>query len=261
MKKDYSILPIGLQLALETIIEPTWERIDPDRKVPSSPYLQKVNLFFVDVFTLAKDIIDGYEIKNDKLDAKIILEQLKKCIYELHEIPDLIGFIAFINTRPFLNLFSSFKQKQFKPGTKAHFKNKLLFKVMDIYKPLKGIRYINDIAGIPLLLYSHNNMFISKNLEVGKKIFVLESYTGLVLTRETLSKRFKPSKRYDINKIPFTYFNLLIFGDKYLFDGDTEILNILLDRFKDGKIKILTGDSKINSLIKNKKQTIRYKQT
>jgi len=204
----------GLALALETIIPPDIERIDENRIIPTSKYLDEIDEIIIDVDTIIFELATVEKIT----DINSLRKETIKTVESLETMPTLIGIVRIINSGRFTNIPDEFRYKP-KPNSKVEKQIESYMRVRltirDIYPLDTKILIMNRTK----LIYSSNNFWLSSSKRVSGSLRVLESHTGIILDEITLNKRFKKSKKYDCREIPYDRTLLLLLGDGKLLGG------------------------------------------
>ena len=212
-------IPIGLSLALETIIE-VENRVSDDREIPQYD-LANINYIVIDLFTLTRDIVNSTPF--EELTSDLILDKLKVAINYLKELPDLQGVLFFVNS--YLSIFQKKERwRKHRDGSKAKYRKDLLFQVMPTLSHIDfGVPiYMNLGLNVPvneMLIYTSHLHFILLQKQIYPDIYILESHTGKVLHNSEINKKYAKSAIYDRSKFPLSLYLLYIVGDNDYIDA------------------------------------------
>ena len=209
---SFKKLPIATALALETVAEPNKDRISDEREIPKyEKELEDIEIIVFDVFSLARDVING--LSKDSISLPLAVHNLKSAVAGINEITEFMGITQFINSYEY-----TYRYKEHhiihKENTMVGDRMDLLNRLMRNFNPsIYGIVLQKGIPYERALLFSHHAYFIASMREIGKKLRVLESHTGRVLTNETLNLKYRNVKSYDRKLLPFHKRLLLVLGD------------------------------------------------
>lgn len=205
-------IPVSLGLALETLVDPTEESVDPDRDKPDSGRLSRMEVLSFDVYSLMRDVIGSTDdLRLSMVDE--ILASFSKCCTSINNIPELMGFCEFHN---------SFSDKYFQKGrmidrdgdSKVDIKEQLLNKCM---KRASFSDYVDVKQFIGsdsrYLVYSHHVMHLAKVTRGNSTVNILESHSGKILVRHELNKKYRKNRFMDIKLLPFCTHLVKTVGD------------------------------------------------
>ena len=224
---SFEDIPTPLGLSLESIVSEVDFRLDEERQIPTSQYLQNISLVHFDVYTIVRDLIYSYT-NISRANSNMVKTELINVLNALSNIPELVGIVKFFNTYKShieMRKIKSVKRRDItfkvhRDGTMVKMKEEMIISVMSSLSVL-GYEVMDNpnIGGDSNLLYTHNAYWLSKQRRHNSNVRVLESRTGLILDQFTLNKKFRTSKKFDKLLLPFTTELLLLFGDKGNMNG------------------------------------------
>lgn len=234
--------PIGIQLALETIVEPTWKRINEDREIPNRDLLANVEYIYFDIYSIMREIVNDGGIT---FSISEIHERCDSVISTLSEIPELGGILRFVNTF----VYASKIPKQIKMPVKDTKKSKmmrLLESAITSYRIKTSI--VTNLPTRNVILFTHHTTYLATMIDIGKQLIILESHTGILLTNNLLGKKYRKTNLFDVRQLPLTLSLLKVIGDDNYVLGDKDLFKKHIKSIISWNLK--TPKSTINKTLK-----------
>lgn len=221
-------LSVGTGLALESLFEPTQERIDPDRAIPQKVDISQYDQFWVNIFTLARNLLQAIPAEYVmNVSSRPMLDSL---IMEIDVIQSLLNsysnktelklyacsYDKALNIRnPYVSPRKDNTDKQkhnrntLNEAVKLlinHFKQENIITKFDSeIQPDKRVKSLMLTSQIWDLL-SHKNFY---------SLDLIESHTGIIKNKYEFYTKYYNGK--DLEMIPFNKLFIYVFGDKDMF--------------------------------------------
>ncbi len=218
-------LSIGTGLALETIVFPTLPVYDPERAVPYFDEKDTYNCFYVNVSTLARNVLSSIPSKDTSLvTAENLLRVLKEEIDSIKSIMEESKKAVVFYSNDYTEVFKKYGNSVVvrKPTTeKQIFLNditekaiKALVKANDLPVFTGSIRQVNS-AHKGALIMTHQTWDLL-SYKAFPKLTLLESHTGKLKTRKDWYTKYFAVPNFDMSIFPLQTKLLLILGDHIL---------------------------------------------
>lgn len=255
-------LSIGTGLALESIFQPTHERYDKERKIPNKIDIKNYNILAINVMTLARNIIESVNSKEIEFEELAKLKCLEGVL--IAELNILEGLIFGEDIKIYAYLPDhEFISSKLNKGKKDTF-TKVASRGLLLYKSLSKMKFDNCSVKVHsgskffklnfknsdrILLFSSYSYDFLNNFNIS----MLESHTGLLLTKERFNKRYKKlgDKSYDM--LPYDELLLYLLGDNLTSMLCTKgesirkaIYNLAIDKKWNPRTSIITIRSEIS---------------
>ncbi len=224
-KSSFDIaVPTGL--ALESIFDPTHDRIDPEREIPAID-MRKYKRVFINVYTVLRNILDSspkeavtkswlspFDIFN--ISSGVSSDVLDIIRDEFEKISNLFAgrSIELIYYKPDYNILKR---------TSGDLNTRDIGKMVFMDRILKNGNVVGYLE-VPAIfrVMDHTLMFTHIAFDlVNKNIDVLRSTTGSLVTSKEYYKFLKRYGQNDMSCIPFSELTLIIFGDNKMYNSKT----------------------------------------
>jgi len=215
LTSSFKGIPIGLGLALETLITPTDKRIDEDREIPKYNIRQYQGIF-IDVFLITREVVNAIpkeEIK--KHTPSSIGTKVAEVIQNLDEIDELMGALTYFNS--YSGRFM--KGKIFTEETITGFKNLLIQRTMLIINRFVKTPTNPMIQASNKLVITHHTYWMAKYIERYRTLSVLQSHTGKIYSEDELWRKYPKKKSYEREGLKLVPSLVIALGDGQLIKG------------------------------------------
>ena len=221
-------LSVGTGLALESLFEPTQERIDPERIIPAKVDITQYDQFWINLFTLTRNLLQA-------IPAEYLLNVSAQAMADsvAMEIDVMQSLLSSYSNKTELKLYACTYDKALSVRSpyvsvrtdntpkQKHTRsviNEAMKKVISYYReqntitkfdseitPDKRVKSLMLTSQIWDLL-SHKNFY---------SLDLIESHTGLVKTKHEFYTKYYNGK--ELQMIPFAKIFIYVFGDKDMF--------------------------------------------
>lgn len=222
-------ISIGTGLMLESLFDPTKERYDKERVIPTRVNLNRYNGWIINVHTLIRNLLGS-------LTTKILLEDIsskdlelivKEIITELYVIKSLC-----MSTNVSDNYISVLIPNYTKLLKKLN-SNKDVSKIKYIQNNLKAIelfsKYLDKVNKVVTTIDNTidksklENVIITSHyctdLLISNNMVLLESHTGVLKQNYEMYTKYSKSSNLDYSRLPMLDIILHIVGDNTLVSG------------------------------------------
>lgn len=214
---------VGTGLALETLLKPVMEVLDPEREFEELKDLSKYDVVIFNVLTLLRNIQSS--LSKEVADKIKIERYLATLIDEINFIKDIFANYG-IEARFYYNTYKFYIDNYPDRIRKATTPNQLRTKQIEDYCIKNIERYTDNVNKFSqlvkygdvrnVLLFSHVPCdLLSHGLY--RKLELLESHTGKIKTLKDFNSKYYPIPREDMSNLPFFEYLLTQFGDKVMF--------------------------------------------
>lgn len=234
-------ISIATSLAFESIFLPRQQPYDLERSVPNKIDLSQYNSFYINIFTLYRNLSNSVKrqvfIETDHVKlAQVLLTEIE-VIQSLFFVEghDTIKPIFYHMTQKSLLNGKISKDVQIKPD-KTTFQKDFRFKFDKVIEHIKKQidvptfdSYLDPASGSKALILTHVP-FDLISYDKFSKLDLLESNTGKLKSRREWNSKFMKVGDRHTGNIPFNRKLLFVFGDKVMIrPADIKLRRILLD--------------------------------
>ena len=222
-------ISIGTGLMLESVFDPTKERYDKDRVIPTRVDLKKYNGWIINIHTLLRNLIGSFTTKVllDDISSQDLDKIVKEIVNEIYIIKSLC-----LSSNLKDNYISILIPNYTKLLTKLN-KDKDVSKIKYIQNNIKAINlFSNRLDSISKIVNTINNdidkslinnVLITSHycidLLMNNSMSLLESHTGVLKNNHEMYTKYSKSSNLDYSRLPMMDIILYIVGDNTLVNG------------------------------------------
>lgn len=260
-------LSIGTGLMLETLTEPTMPRYDPDRKIPLRIKSGDFQGYFINISTLARNIISSFSIKVNP----VYILKSKGFIKTLVDEIEIISSLCVNMKLPCVFYYHDYERilKVYNPENIIKFTQPIMLN-REIYGVIKkilflketfNIQYLFNLTGLPRNKDKKNKILLTTHIPLDlchpDEFFLLESHTGVIVTKENFYKKYNSIGSREMSSFPMCESLLYLIGDKNLSMIKSSSIRFLLhDLAIEKKWNYLTSESKVKEVIRKHKELL-----
>lgn len=215
-------LSVGTGLALETLMRPTQEVLDPGRSVPSKPDDVSYTNYLFNVSTLARNVITSVPYADlvrcstaDVVDTLLEEMDYLKTLFQMQDM----NLSFYINSYSYAK--STYPDKLRKATTQQQLHSfdlteKCVKAAASTFPTLKFSKDIHIDKSSVTLVLTHVPWDL---LSYGRfrRLDLLESHTGAIKTRKQFNTKYYKLGDKDMSFLPFMEYLLVTFGDTIMF--------------------------------------------